>query len=393
MKIDDFKHELFEQKKQNELQIDLYNKKSIISKVNKFEHKAGLTAIFSMVAYVPVFFITAILGKNFNDLMLSSGILNYYYPSLLVGCSLGIGSMITHLIQKKYQVKSIFKSFSKSKNECEKLEEEIRYEIEKEKLRNKNKVIDNLISCIDIDRDKSNLEITSKENIIDNQIIYEEMEKRINKLLLSLEEQNNLIDILSSQKVLNKRFLTFREQFRKLSIRILNSMVVGVFILYLNFPAFVIGDSVTYSSALTSLMPIIAPFTVGIICSNVYTSMRNKKYEKVFRKINSELEENSLDEIIDNSLDEERVINESLNQAIKLACNTTLELKKEQLFLEEQNNEENKTMNCLEDYNKVKEVIIDNETFNYSNITTDELSYDESGPRLVKRMKNKVDKK
>lgn len=103
--FDKIKEDLEQEKQNNEKKIILYDEKARISKVNTFEYKAGNTLAFSMISYLVIFLISLVLIKNLGIITFTNIIPALSYPAIVVGGSLGIGTLINNLINKKFQTK------------------------------------------------------------------------------------------------------------------------------------------------------------------------------------------------------------------------------------------------------------------------------------------------
>lgn len=127
------KEELEQEKQENDKKISLCDERTRMSKVNSFEYKAGTTLTFSMIGYLAIFLTSFILIKSLGVTAFTNIIPALSFPVIVVGGSLGVGTLIRTLMDKKFQAKERLKAFSTAKTQTEKLEEEIHYQIELEK--------------------------------------------------------------------------------------------------------------------------------------------------------------------------------------------------------------------------------------------------------------------
>ena len=99
-----------------------------------------------MISYLVIFLISLVLIKNLGIITFTNIIPALSYPAIVVGGSLGIGTLINNLINKKFQTKKRLKVFSTAKTQTEKLKEQLHYQIELEKAINRNLVINQTIN-------------------------------------------------------------------------------------------------------------------------------------------------------------------------------------------------------------------------------------------------------
>ena len=112
------------------------------------------------------------------------------------------GSLINSLISKKYKIKERYKAFSNAKTKVEKLEEEVHYKIELEKVKNRNKVINETIKLLESDQAIIN-KISSRYDLKDKNLpqTNDEAERKVNELSNVIKKQYDKLDILTTQNV------------------------------------------------------------------------------------------------------------------------------------------------------------------------------------------------
>ena len=123
------KNELEKIKDENEKQILINDERTRMAKVNSLEYKGGVTLFFSIFSYMLLFVLTAILIKILGLNTMINIFPGFSYPIVLIGGSLGIGTISRILFDSKFHIKDRLKQFSTAKTQAEKLEEEIHYQI------------------------------------------------------------------------------------------------------------------------------------------------------------------------------------------------------------------------------------------------------------------------
>lgn len=425
MKLEYFKktkEELEQQKQENDKKIGLCEERTRMSKVNSFEYKAGITLTFSMIGYLAIFLTSFALIKGLGVTTFTNVIPALSFPAIVVGGSLGVGTLIRTLMDKKYQTKERLKVFSTAKTQTEKLEEEIHYQIELEKANNRNLVIDQVINVLNSNESMLR-KISSKYEIRDKNISKneEEARKRIEDLSTLIKEQYDNLDILSTHKVLHDRFWRIRSKFQKGIDMSMSAGISGLFTMFfIGFPLMMVNDAITYSSVFSSLATTFTPFVVGIVGACGYMVKRNKDHKKVFDNLNSQLGENALPEKYEKyegAYEEQQEIKVLIEKQIRDISLDIIQLKEEQQVLESMistKESETKTNSKTKTWDDA--LYIEEEIHQYMQMPespvpfnpeiifgtdenikeqTDNLQNEQSGPRLVKKRKpaNPNDKK
>lgn len=303
------KKELENAKRQNNEKINISGERTRMAKVNQFEYKCFTALFFSMLAYALLFVITILLGI---DNMLTG----FSYPIILIACSLALGVIGRILFDKKFKVKERLKAFSNAKTQAERFQEEVYYQIELEKAKNRNEVIDEVIKVFN--SNQSMFGKTFGRYVLNDKNapqINEEAESKMEELSVFIKEQYDKLDILTTQKVLHDRFWKVRQKFQRRSETIVLSMLCGIFTMFFcAFPTLRKGGTTN----------IIEPFillAIGIVCGSVYMLKRNRDYKKVFNNLNSGLGENALEENLDktfeSALEEQKQIEEQIETQIR----------------------------------------------------------------------------
>lgn len=342
MNLENFKktkEELEEQKKENDKTIRLSDERTRMAKVNSLEYKGGTTLAFSMMGYLPIFLISSALIKHIGVTAFTNVIPAFSFPAIVVGGSLGIGTIIRTLMDKKYQTKERLKAFSTAKTQAEKLEEEIHYQIELEKANNRNVVLDQAINVLNSNESMLR-RMSSKYDINDKSTAKneEESRKRIEELSALIKEQYDKLDILSTQKVLHDRFWRIRSKFQKGTDMSMSAGISGMFTMFFTgFPLMMVNDAITYSSLFSSLATTFTPFIAGIAGACGYMAKRNKDHKKVFNNFNSQLGENALPETYEKyegAYEEQEEIKKLIEKQVRDISMAIIQLKEEQQVLE-----------------------------------------------------------
>lgn len=301
MTIEEFeksKKELLKEKEQNNNQISINDERTRMSKVNSFENKAITALGLSIFGYLPIFLASSALIENIGVTAFTNIIPALSYPVIVIGSSFSVGTLISSLINKKFNTKERYKSFSTAKTEIEKLEEEIHYQIELEKANNRNKAIDETLKVLESNQAILN-KMSSRYDLNDKTApqTKEEAETKANELSNIINDQYNKLDILTTQKVLHDNFWRIRSKYQKGTDILIATMMAGMLTMFFTgFPLMMVKDAITYSS-FASLASIFSPFVIGVIGDGGYMIKRNKDHMKVFNNLNSQLGENALEEV------------------------------------------------------------------------------------------------
>lgn len=369
------KQELKQELEKNYEQINLCDERTRMSKVTSLEYKTGLTLSFSMIGYLIFFASSLILIKSVGGSTFTNVIPALSFPAVLVGGSLGVGTLIRTLMDKKFHVKKRLKSFSTAKTQSEKLEEEIHYQIELEKVNNRNLVVEQAINDLDAN-ERVIRNLSSEYDISDKKISKDEgeMKKTIKELSTVVKEQYNKLDVLSTQKILNERFLSVRSKFQKIwdVVVTVDLSCIASWAL-INLPLMMLD----YNSAISSLLATtLAPFAVGIGGASLYMAKKNKDQKKVFNNLNSQLGENALTEKLGkfgSDYEERNKIDGLIRRQIKDTSFAVIQLKKQERVLENLVSEKQSEA-CAESKDK---------TMDYENILSQGLNINHESERYI----------
>lgn len=375
--LDEQKRELADEYDENRVKIDEFSEKIRTINANTFETRALSVGGLSFFSWLILFFLTpSIVKLGIIPLGLIQP-LSYCIP-LLIGI---VGETI---INKKFECKERLKVFSKSKNSRELLEESVRYEIEKEKLLNANKIIKNVYDQIEAKQSlisalAPDYDIKSKD----------EEEKSANVLGIKVDNLNDVletnkknIDMLTTKCVLKNRFWRVRDKFQRVTDIALSILFGGMFTMsFVSLPILAINTAETLIK--TSLFNFTLSMLTGCLVSGIYYTRKSINHMNVFKRINKDLGNEALD---NSSSDSERKrkmsesneeqIDRDLEDLIKYSTEVKLQLM----------NEQQKLRKILEsnDNAEVSEIEISNQLECEDNLTIPEMP--EKGPKLTRKV-------
>ncbi len=358
MNIDDFeksKRELEKEKELNNKQIDINDERYRMVNYNRLEYKFMFTSVFSMLSMTVLLIPSAILINVLGPGAITNILPGFSYPIAMLGSSLAIGTIWRILSDKKYKLKERFKSFSNAKTEAEKIEEEVHYQIELEKTKNRDKAINESIEVLNSNQSMLS-RISSKYELIDKNESQptEETEKKVEELSAVIEEQYKELDIYSTQNVLHNRFWKVRKDFGRKSNIMISIMMCGVStMLFASCPFLLMAMADIMPKTSSLLVPVaitFAPFVTGIIGGSVYTFKTNKYYKNLFNKLNSQLGENALEEnqSFEMSVEEQEKIESMIKNQIRNISLTQVQLQESKRYLDACMTEEDKKKAILE---------------------------------------------
>lgn len=296
MKKDDLKKAIEELKIELEkgfTKCDEGKERTRILKNNMFERKLILTFGYSMLLYV-VLPILVILSKFLG---ISVPIPAEIFSIIIASTALGIGTIGRKIHERKNKRKEKFTIVTSYQ---ENLEEEIKYEIEVEKNINKNKAVEQALSLLELEQ--LNLdELSDKYDISAKNMpqTKEEAQNKIAKILEILKKQYTELDLLTTKMFLSKKIDKTEKE--TLKYKLVTTITTNLYYLTSLLVALCLT---TLSSMILSFMP----FVALSICSIEYVKRRKKEYERIFNKLNKDLEVNvSEDENLENKIKEIRM--------------------------------------------------------------------------------------
>lgn len=376
--------ELEKEMEKNNEQIMINNERKRISSVNQFEYKAGITLTFSLLPYLGLIIILAILT---NKGMISSLIRTIpieSFPLLIVGSSLGIGTIGRKILEWKYRTKDRLKAFTTASTELEKIEEEVKCAIESEKAKNRNKVLKHAIDLLNGKQSLSN-PLFSNDNLSNRTMPQQESQNRIKELTKQLKDEFTQLDILTTQKILHENFSRIRTRGQKIIDTILAGMIGGFFtMMYGEIPLLIIKDFITSSKTL-SLFP---SLIIGIVGVSGYMIKRNKDYIRAFHHLNNELGENALPPKIKETYEEQQELDAKLERKIREISLIETELQEQKRAMEAFSTSDNAKEETKEPSTPRQHAIIENNLIPIMETGTERESQEETSLTLKRKNNN-----
>lgn len=366
MKIEDFKKtkdELNIQKEANDKLAYINDERTRMAKVNQLDYKLENILAFAMFPYFGLTFGFMGLSSLIGVSTLASIIPPLSIPAILVSCSLGIGFIGRKLTDKKYKTKERFRSFSKAKTETEKIEEEIYYQLELEKVNNRNQIVQQIISSLDSNeallRSFSRKYDINEKNISQTE---QDAKQRLEELTAILEQKYRELDVLTAQKVLSESFWRLRCKGQKGSDLTLAFMGGGMMTMMVHsMPLMVMREALTYNSIFAGFVPTLFPFAIGAVGVGSYWIIRNKNREKAFNNLNDTLGENSLPKIVSSTYDETQELISMIERKISDISITEIQLKEQQRALDTITSQQTKTNDNSKDIEKIIPLLTEEE--------------------------------
>lgn len=318
MKVEDFNkttEELKREYQKNDEQINISDERKRISSANQFEYKALTTIGFSLLPYLGLVILFGGLTKNGVISSLIGTIPVEVFPLIIAGGSLCVGTIGRKALEWRFKTKERLKAFTTANTQSEKLQEEVKYTVDLEKARNRNKAIQQAIDSLS--SNQSILEsLSSRYDIKDRTIpqTEEDAKKRAEDLSELLKDKHTELDILTTQKILHEKFWRVRTKGQKVMEISLAGMLGGLFIMtYGQMPLLIVSDYLASSSSIS----IFVPFVGGIVGFSGYMLKRNKDYINAFNHLNNELGENALSDKIKNVYEEQQDIDAKIENKIR----------------------------------------------------------------------------
>jgi ribosomal protein S17E len=327
----------------NEL-IDEYNKNSKIEdellsriqilKENNLEDKLtfifGSTVVLMGITTMILFFTNSI--EAVGTILSSFNIDTISFGSVFGFALLSEG--LRRLTYKLHKTKDKLKSFSKAKNEKERIDEEVRYRIVKEEIILKSKAIEQAM-----DMEKPIVEIPPVE--YDTNVKKELTEKdianiTINGLNKRLDEKYKELHVVATKKVLHERFNDVRnlsERWDKYFQTVgISSVSSGIFVL----PHMMFED---YAKAATSAWGAVIFTFSGCIFGNIYHFVTTRIAKKIFKKYNDELGDKALSNKRKDRKVELDKINSERNKLLNEISSLIFKIEEEKEFVRNYDNE------------------------------------------------------
>lgn len=215
---------------------------------------------------------------------------------------------------KAFKNKERLKKASKAKNQQERIEHATKYEIARERLLSKIKVLENTYEEIKKkEKLDSELGLQTTKDKSDIRSL-EELNKSIDSIDDLIYEKLADMDESAAKVVLKKKFWRERDKYQKfLDIPLASALgFVGGFIIY-NIP--LIAASAAGIPTDFSALQLFAPGIITGIASTGYFVKRNLDYTKAFKNVNKEvLGENAIPDTVDDSESKRKMANNKVER-------------------------------------------------------------------------------
>ena len=380
--------QLEEEYNENSSKIYDLNKKIEILKENNFESKFSGVLLFSIIPWTGSIILTPIIIKY--------GIipLNIVQP-LFAGIPTLIGIAAEELFARKLKSQEKLTRFSKSKTQKEQIEESTKYEIEKEKLKNKNKILkksyDNLLESENLINSLSTgYNITEKDT---DERTKEEISNNIENINNILQQKQQEMDIATTKNILREKFWRVRDKFYRFYDILTLSMLGGLMSMSLYDMPIIYQNQLGNIQFQTNFLGLLAPAIIGGLVCGGYGVKKRNNFVSVFKTINNELGDNAMSELAD--YEKEKYSKKDLETIIKDTCEIKLQLETEKQKLE------NVILNCSKVETIDKEQTLDadfiNEQLeNYQKLLESQVMQEMKdstveGPKLVKKLPSQND--
>ncbi len=335
MKIEEFNkmnEELNEEINKNNEKIIINSERINILNANQAELKAIITIALSVLTLLGLVF-AIIAGIKGNIPAFTRFISGKTFPLVMVGCSLGVGTIGRKLLERKIKLKEKLKSFTSANTHSEKLEEKIKYEIELEKAKNRNKAILQSLDSLKL-RQLILKSLASKDNISNKKTpqTMKEAQKEAKELSVLLKEKEEELDLLTNQKVLYEKFWRIRSIVERVVGAIGCGLIGGCFTMAcFDVPLLLLQN---YGSVFSGLSFVLAPFIIGTVGVSGYVIKRDKDSKKVFDNLNEQLGENALPDKEKKAYEELKDIDAKLKRKIREVSILKIQLQDQKKVLE-----------------------------------------------------------
>lgn len=375
-KIQKSKQELQKQYEQNELVINKYSKYIRILNANTFENKLQFFLGTSVYIYSVPLFVMLIL-KMPSVFGLSPFV---SFPLVTIGSTLIASSILSYNAFKKLKLK--LNKVTGAKTQEEILLEKTKYEIEVEKLTNKNRAIEKAVESLSKEESMIN-DLNENYEVAEKQMPELEITRDMDSLAKALNNKEKDINLLTTQNYLINRFYNVRSRINGFYDHSISSMMTSMLTFAsLSLPMALVGvynDFALYHPNVNpvnfALGSILTPFILSITGSTLYFKNLSSKEKKVFREINNSLNENAISE---KEQTDELKIEKKLNSKITELSKTILEEVRTKRMLESNETKSEEIEKSIDDSFIVRNMPNLEDTF-------DENHREVEGPMLVKR--------
>lgn len=327
MNIDDMLYEektLEDRYNENENLCAILDERARMAKVNQLDYK--VTEIFGMTMIPYIILLLIGIISSAQTLNVISMI---WFTLGSAAISLPIGLITSALINKKYKTKKKFKEFSNAKKESEKIELQLLNELQLERIKNRNSVLEQTMEKLHTS--KLNITCLSKYKGLDMSILPKDLEKVLEEkqsIKNELEQKYNELDLLSIKSFLLNNLGKYMLKGQSTMEILLNSFMYAIMPCMLLFmPVIMIAkQGMTIPTILGNIE--LGLLGISVTTSTIYNLNKNRVQKEFFDKVNNLLGDNKLIKKLDGLHEEIIEVNELLNQKKLEICK--IELKKEE---------------------------------------------------------------
>ena len=327
MNIDDMLYEektLEDRYNENENLCAILDERARMAKVNQLDYK--VTEIFGMTMIPYIILLLIGIISSAQTLNVISMI---WFTLGSAAISLPIGLITSALINKKYKTKKRFKEFSNAKKESEKIELQLLNELQLERIKNRNSVLEQTMEKLHTS--KLNITCLSKYKGLDMSILPKDLEKVLEEkqsIKNELEQKYNELDLLSIKSFLLNNLGKYMLKGQSTMEILLNSFMYAIMPCMLLFmPVIMIAkQGMTIPTILGNIE--LGLLGISVTTPTIYNLNKNRVQKEFFDKVNNLLGDNKLIKKLDGLHEEIIEVNELLNQKKLEICE--IELKKEE---------------------------------------------------------------
>ncbi len=332
--IDKIRNIIENELNENIRKIECLEDKINIIKENTFNQKFVTGIPFGLISLIIIIINISILDFNLVPIELIQP-LSICIPTLM-------GFIGQQIVYRKKQCKQKLRKVSNAKSNKDLLSEITKYEIEKEKLINKNKILNKV--CTDLESDKYPFNIYYEKYSIaekENCQTQEDLFQKINNILIEDEEK---LDKLSIKKFLQKKFRNARFRL-SISDYLFSYGMIGFALPFMIYNLVGLELILNDLQLHTSFLEIISPGIIGFVVATTYGLNNRKNSISTFNSFNEKLGEDKLSLI--ETEDEEKKLGFELYKIMQNISKTKLYLEsikikqeKEKMILEQNNQAE-----------------------------------------------------
>lgn len=320
MQYEQINEKISEELNANNKKINELSYKIKVFEINDLDNKLMIFLVFAMMNYFTGILLMTIFFSNIITLF-QKGIINVNMLSILnfvFPITSGIVGGKWYL--KKCNLKKRLNKVTSSKSRSKRFSEQVKYEVEREKLINRNNILNSISEKIDEEKKmlyklSSNYNFINKDSVLEHKLLGDNL----------LDNKYNEMDLLGIKKFLIDKFWKVRCRSQKILEIFLFSVLGGAFLMfYWNVPVMVINrflDELVISvNILWRYANLVVPFLLGSVGIGLYINRNYNIREQVFDSLNRELlKENVLskkDSISDNVIEEK--LNVAMNEIVDL---------------------------------------------------------------------------